>query len=79
MRTHSTHGSISKGHKPHATADKGRKSTKCKINPAIKDDAQHTVVTRSRHTENDTSESLSAKRPRRGQARGLGPVIYSER
>ena len=36
------------------------------------------MVTRSRRSRNDSSESPSPKRPRRGQARGQGPVIYSE-
>ena len=37
------------------------------------------MATRSRKSRNDPSESSSPKRPRRGQARGHGPVIYSER
>ena len=39
-------------------------------------DTQHYIVTRSR---SDPSEVPNLKRPRRGQNRGQGPVIYSER
>ena len=78
-RTHVTNSSRPKGHKPPTTVDKGLKGTKRKIDPSVEYDVQHTMVTRSRDSRDDLSESPNAKRPRRAQTRRQGPVMYSER
>ncbi|KAK0512239.1 hypothetical protein JMJ35_005367 [Cladonia borealis] len=72
-----SNGSILKACKPLTTADKRRTATKWNSNPIV--DPLHAMVTRSRHSKNDPSESPSPKRPRRGRTCGHGPVIYSER